>query len=488
MKIFNTCVLENIRSHLLFSAAIFMFASVLLFALIQVSEAQIDNPDTVIVATESSHVDGEGKGAGGGGGGGGGGNGGDGEGGGEGNGGGGGGGGHDEDSEQGNNLSFPVIAADGYGIVLVASSSFTVPYEGPYTGLSADELAALEGGTWYAQKTEGNLWQAEYAVNPSDTTVGVYGVDWGDNIEAVNPVSGNPFRIEVSLYNKPDISMLGYQMELLANPSSPDEVQGTNDETYASEFASIVSDDPKLIIQDITNVCTTDLAWAGSAWTLDDVDLDDDSVSFGPELNVGGKYIYGVSKGGWRPMSAGMYRVTMYMPDSDILLEDAVVGNYTDWTAVAVSTEEDEEVRAATPVIDAEHNLTYVDVTTVDGSGGRKPGDSDTETVDPCAVVVDDPPATTTDPVATTTDPVDDTIDPVEEERSSRSSSGSRIVRVPVPLVAGESITLYDLDDTQRAELQGRMYKLQTEYLKVLRLMLVKRLEEMVSLLQIQLK
>jgi len=421
------------------------FTTVLALGFTQVSEAQAENIDAEISA--------QGQGAGGGGQGGGG----------AGGGGGGGGengGGEDEEGVQGNNLSFPAIATDGYVISPIASTSFTVIYDGPYTDLSAEELAALEGGTWYAQKTTGNTWQAEYTTATIGSPVDVYGVDWGDNIEAVNPVVGRPFRLEFGLYNQPELSMLGYTMALLANPSSPDEVQGTDTTTYDSEFAVVVSEKPILAIQNITNVCTTDMDWSGVAWTLDGATLDEDSVSFAPELNVGGKYVYGASQGGWRPNNDGMYRITMYLPESDISLTDAVIGNYTDWVATATSTEEEEETGAATPMIDVARNLTYADVIVTDAGGGGNPGDPGTDTYDPCAEVIDDTPATSTDPVVTEE----------EDESSGSSGGGGGSSRNATPTVAGASTLTQDDIDYQKSVILGHIRLVNIEYVKLLTL------------------
>jgi len=247
MKTFNTNFLNNKHFYSLSLITVVAFTAVLILGFVQVSVAHAANTDTEM----SAQGQGQGGGSGGQGGGQGGGGGGEGGGGGS---GGTGGGGEGEETVQGNNLSFPAIAADGYVIAPIASSSFSVVYDGPYTGLSDEELAALEGGTWYAQKTEGNTWQAEYTTAPIGSSVDVYGVDWGDNIEVVNPVVGRPFRLEIGLYNQPELSMLGYTMALLENPSSPNEVQGTDTTTYDSEFAVVVSEKPTLNIQDITNV------------------------------------------------------------------------------------------------------------------------------------------------------------------------------------------------------------------------------------------
>jgi len=437
----------------------------------------------------------------------------------------GGGGGHEDDGEpeQGNNLSFPAIAADGYVITPIATTSLTVAYDGPYTGLSADDQLVLEGSDWYAQKTPGNVWQAAFSTAPVGTAVAVYGVDWGDIVEAVDPVVGNPFRLEIGLYAELAESMSGYRMEMLANPSSPDEVQGTNGEQYDNDFAVIISDTPKIVVQDITNVCTDDLEWSGAGWTLDGESLAADSLTFGPELNVGGKYIYGASQGGWKPAATGMYRATMYLEESDISLSEAVIGNYADWVAgeiVAASEEEDEDgeegaTGGAAPVVDQVDNLTYVDMVAVEGAGGRRPGEAGTDTYDPCAVVVE-PPATTTDPVATSTDPE------VNDSSSGSRSGGGSATRIdtPTPIVAGVSISMVtqqDIDtqkgvldtsvksinaeyaklveliaaggtqqeiDQQKALLMSRIQSAQAEYIKLLQLLLISRLTDMVAQLQ----
>ena len=275
------------------------------------------------------------------------------------------------EEEFGNNLSFPVVATDGFMITPVATSSFNTPYTGPYTGLSDTEYDALLGHQWFAQKTEGNLWQAAQMSVPS---VSVYGLDWGDIVEAVHPLVGQPFRVEVTPYVQLDTPLPGYQMALLANPSSKDEVQGTNKITYNSAFATVASDKPEMVIQYLGDLGTDGLVWNGSAWTRNGMVLPITEVNFGPELNVAGKYTYGEEKGGWRPVQTGMYRLTFALPDSGISLANAVVGNFADWTA-GTTTEETEEPRAGMPVIDPTHNISYVDVTVVTQREGTPPTD-----------------------------------------------------------------------------------------------------------------
>jgi hypothetical protein len=93
------------------------------------------------------------------------------------------------------------------------------------------------------------------------------------------------------------------------------------------------------------------LTWSTEKWILEDLSVPTIvSVGFAPELNVGGKYIFGASKGGWKPSKTGYYRITFYIPqNSGINLASATIEN--------VPT-----TQVATAVVDADNNLTYIDV------------------------------------------------------------------------------------------------------------------------------
>ncbi len=276
--------------------------------------------------------------------------------------GGGGGGGGGGETAVGNNLSFPVIYADGFTISAV-TQSLTVPYVGPYADLSEEQMAALEGSTWYAQKVEGNTWQA--GTLPPGGTVPIYGIDWGDNIEAVNPTVGRPFRLEVVLYKKLDAPATAYTMAVLAFPSSPKEVQGTNGVTFTSDYATVVSRQPALTIQYIQGLDPAALTWSVDRWVTPDGAPRVTPVGFGTELNVAGKYIYGASEGGWKPDQAGVYRITYYIKaPTQLSLGSAIIVNSSELVTPTASILADEG-SAATPVVDAANNLTYVDVTVV---------------------------------------------------------------------------------------------------------------------------
>ena len=127
--------------------------------------------------------------------------------------------------------------------------------------MTAEDLGGLEGFSWYAQKVEGNLWQADFNNIPQVQQVDVTFVDWGDAVEAVDPKIGRPYRIELALYNNLSNPMRAYTMALLAFPSSPNETQGTNNTLYDSYYASIASPNGRLVVQKFTERANFNLGW-----------------------------------------------------------------------------------------------------------------------------------------------------------------------------------------------------------------------------------
>jgi hypothetical protein len=324
----------------------------------------------------------------------------------------GGGGGHTETA--GNNLSFPVIwAENGSGLSVPGTAGefeFTTPYDvdGDEVITTADQI-----GEYYqfAQKTAGNIWQAGIA--EAFGPVYVTEVDWGDSLESVDMKVGRPVRVELSLYKDlgttyaeeaalPD-EMLSFPMELLANPSSPDEEKGAGATEYPisgplpdsrvntemSTEATVYSAGAQLIIQPLVgtseDVAEGDLKWDGSQWV--DANLDDPTdiadpltgITFAGELNVSGKVIYGLSQGGWRPTEVGDYRITFYMqPSVNTKLDYATIRQPLEEEVAAIAAEEGSDTGGGTavvlsgldPISDIDRNLTYIDISVVRGGGG----------------------------------------------------------------------------------------------------------------------
>jgi hypothetical protein len=266
-----------------------------------------------------------------------------------------GGGGHTETAT--NNLSFPALCADGYTIIPIINTTFVEVYAGPFDGLSAEQLDyVMTNGPWYAQKVEGNVWQADFETVSS---VNVTFIDWGDAIESVDPKVGRPFRLELALYSNQYGLKTAYTMTELAFPSSPDETQGTNKVTYESEYAAVASPLGRLVVQRFNN--EEDLSWNGDSW---DGALSIENVVFAQELNVGGRLIYGASTGGWKPTEPGNYRITFYMTGgSTVNFSGAIIADKTAPETPKVSENNQ-------PYVSNSYNLSYVDVQVTTGGGG----------------------------------------------------------------------------------------------------------------------
>ena len=86
-----------------------------------------------------------------------------------------------------NNLSFPAVAADGFAIATppTPNPTLTTVYDTDPTTPEIEPFL-LDGLPCYAQKATGNVWQASRAT--ATTIVGVFGVDWGDNVDSVLPM------------------------------------------------------------------------------------------------------------------------------------------------------------------------------------------------------------------------------------------------------------------------------------------------------------
>lgn len=269
-----------------------------------------------------------------------------------------GGGGH---TTQANNLSFPALLADGVSLTLI-TESLTVAYTGDYEGLTAEEIAALVAtGPWYAQKVEGNVWQG-----PFETYTGtpVTFIDWGDAMESVDPKLRRPYRVEFGVYVQLPAPMSAYTMALLAFPSSKDETQGTNGTRYDCNYATIASPLGKCVIQRYDENAT--LTWNAVAGLWDGAYAPETGFGFAQELNVGGKYIFGASLGGFKPTVAGNYRITFYFQQgSQVSLVGAQVGDYNNGAPIIPKIGENN-----TAVVDDINNLTYMDVQATAGGGG----------------------------------------------------------------------------------------------------------------------
>ncbi len=278
----------------------------------------------------------------------------------------------------GNNLSLPVIWAEGKGLDL-RGDPLQATLDGPYY---LDEF----GVKWYYQQEELSYWQAQSA-DGSGAPVDVSWIDWGDNMESQVWTIRSLLRTEVVLYKDLATPMIGYEMAYLWGDGL-EEVWATNGAQYASSQATVYSWLARYTVQKL-NVTPYDAAgvpianttlgltwnatthqWDGpvgatlynsAVWEAEGVDGNALSEIYSAELNVPGKVIYGWN---WNLKrlndGVGYYRVTFSL--------DPETG--ADKTPVSCNTFFTEGATQIMPAntgggvaqIDFARNLSYIDV------------------------------------------------------------------------------------------------------------------------------
>jgi hypothetical protein len=267
-----------------------------------------------------------------------------------------------------NNLSVPVVFAEGYNIFggdvsdpaigsgfrsspLVDNFDGLTAYEAKYfAGLVSDtgEYVDLAGNlllsNWfYEQKTEA-AWQAEWADATDEATalpgpVNVTRLDWGDSLLSKAWTIRSKIRLEVRLYRDNDLTssdgtvgLKGYGMNHLSG-SGIDEVWGAADASgLGAEAASgepyivtpaettVYSNCARLSLYSISGLGGTVTDWDGDETNGAETPVFSMSVAdkygtdgpgwFGAEVNVGGYAIYGYTLDAKSlKLPAGFYRV-----------------------------------------------------------------------------------------------------------------------------------------------------------------------------------
>jgi hypothetical protein len=277
----------------------------------------------------------------------------------------------------GNNLSFPVLWAEGWSLPLRGAFGETM-----FLGQST----VIDEVEYFHQHDALNEWQAESA-DISGAPLDLHWIDWGDNLEARPWSERSKVRVETVLFQDLATPMVGYEMGWISGLGI-DELWGTNTFTYESAQATVYSHAARLTIQKLTaDVQEAVLTWdAGQgAWTGDitapfynsAVWMDGNSPRdrYSAEINVKGKVIYGML---WDVKThgdgEGIYRITFSL-DS---VNGVVPANLfiTDATQIVVPEEEEEEsANKSEPTggvvgIDPVNNLTWIDVPIVPAGGG----------------------------------------------------------------------------------------------------------------------
>lgn len=225
-------------------------------------------------------------------------------------GGGGGGGGHDETF--GNNLSVPVVFADGYGITGSPLTGILPAYLDVATGLrplTTDSFVTfpswvagteyLLGSVLYYKQQTASTWQADW-VNGVGVDQNV-AVDWGDNLSSQRFTSNSVIRIETTLYQTYlgtgttayTTAMSEYTMALLYGTRET-EMQGTDTTILVAPRRHVFAVAARLRLEKLLGpggavdpaVTPTSIAVAESFGV-------DGPGGYGAEINVGGKLVYG---------------------------------------------------------------------------------------------------------------------------------------------------------------------------------------------------
>lgn len=218
-----------------------------------------------------------------------------------------GGGGGGETEGYGNNLSWPIVFAEGTGIGGSPVSTDPGVRPGALDATAAAELAAIEftspstpffwsgnavDGTGYYLQNTANTWRPQI-VDGSGQSKYAADAAWGDNLIGTGNLSvGHPIRVEVALSATGIGTLQGYNMPYVANPSSPDEIQGT-DGTLGSFTPLIYTVGPTLTIEKLSGPGGT-------------VESTVSSGGISAEVNVGGRIVYGDL---FKPTEAGTYRL-----------------------------------------------------------------------------------------------------------------------------------------------------------------------------------
>jgi len=249
-------------------------------------------------------------------------------------GGGGGGGGGAETI--GNNLSWPVVFAEGTGVTGLAVA--TDPGVRPTTAEAAAlaELAAIpasspsaafwwtgnaaDATTYYLQGTT-NTWRPRIIDGTGQPKYDASAY-WGDNLSgSASLKAGHPIRLEVALSATGVGTLQGYNMPYVVNASSPDEIQGT-DGTLGDFVPLLYTVGPTLTIEQLSGPGGSVVATLSSG-------------AMGSEVNVAGRLVYG---GQFNPTVAGTYRLRFILAGGSNAAITAV-GNATGTATVVSSTE-----------------------------------------------------------------------------------------------------------------------------------------------------
>jgi len=201
-----------------------------------------------------------------------------------------------EGGTYGNNLSWPVVFAEGYGLTgeLVSADPGLRPTA--EEGVLVDVLPffwsgnVADYGVYYTQQSA-NTWQAEWA---DGSTMGTRSAEaaWGDNLTHQTWNTHSVIRVELALTDLGIGTLMGFPMTPLYG-TGPDEMQGT-DGTTAAYVPTIYGIMPRLTIEKLDDATQQPLevVFDGAIW---EGGGGDGPNTFGAEVNVAGRIVYGMT-------------------------------------------------------------------------------------------------------------------------------------------------------------------------------------------------
>lgn len=275
----------------------------------------------------------------------------------------------------GNNLSVPLVFADGLGVTgqLITGTDYKDLATGlrptasdvtdPFPYLNATDIVVLGGVSYYPQQTS-STWQATW-IN-GNTAVQSVTVDWGDNLTSASLTADQSvIRVEANMLQDKGVSpswpttvtMNTYPMTLLGGQGI-EESQGTTGVSVDATQRRVFAVNARMTIQKLDSLGAVIPAYpcnfTGSI--AEGFALPDGSpLKFSSEVNVGGSLTYGFN---WKitsctePDKAGKWRITFSL-DPTATVGGVVYPNNVSFDAM---------VPAANAVL-VDPTTSYIDVT-----------------------------------------------------------------------------------------------------------------------------
>lgn len=282
----------------------------------------------------------------------------------------------------GNNLSYPVIFAEGIGLGGLDVTAGPGLRPAPEEEIAVDQLPFFwqgnepDYGPYYTQQGT-NTWQAGWADGRSLAWSGGVTVSWGDNLTHHTFNTHAPIRVENALYAQGVAPMQGFAMTYLYG-EGPDEMQGTDGSVYGVDPA-VFSVLPRLTVEKLEGVDPAGDPGVPVCTVFDGAIHEgigsEGPGAYGAEVNVSGKVIYGfnftirdVTLCGDAMHRYGWWRITFKLDPQGAVGGIPVQGNL-DLVGIASSAEEGEEM-LYTPYFDPVTNTTWLDIYVESASGG----------------------------------------------------------------------------------------------------------------------